>query len=1105
MPDHKSHEFACPFYDKASLRCEVLDRDPNTVSSERLTKFCLSSENNYEHCHLYIFRDTQNESLNLGKLPAEELTDLKNLSKERLVDIVLVVKSSVISSCLYCKKRPEKLDGRNVGLCHNHHLKLQKTIFLLQAIHGFALQDRFEYGKFPRGPLSRELTEYIIPRNENLDRYYNIKSDENYHLTPQGKNTLIRLINKYFDLDTNELGLLATYYYIISEKETNDQQSVSKQSLAEGFLQEYNRGEYEEIFDKIQRKFPDYNPESNGSPSFALDIKALKPPLVKTFRKLHENYVPVDVLGAGSSGIVIKLKDIKISKLSPKERFYALKFPMPKNGNFDISNLNIIAGERKLLSQLSHPNIVKIITCDEEETDSGKIPWYIMEYIEPQKTSDRFREIKLMDLEELVKGKTKSSQTFNKEFAIDGYCKLLADIASAISYLHEHNIVHCDVKPANILVSLEEEKPKALLIDLGYAHSKEGSDDEDVRVKYDGNYAHGYLLKSRTSGSQPGANTSLIKRKFLSPDFDLVSFGRTLLELVSSIEESSIININAKNEKLKFKLNYLKLIGGRSFYREIAENSLVHQETLSMDLTKKLGQFKSALDKYQLSYDSSLIMRQDFEKFLGITTLSDLVPEFDNSQGTSLDLGAKGERIVVTTRLKEIIENPDFTRLSLISQLGVVSYVFPRAVHTRYEHCLGTYANTIEYIRSLWYDSRNPLFRSTMGKKEIISAILSALLHDIGYYPMAHDLEEISFWPESIRHEKYSVKLITETLSGLIEDKWDVSSSDVTKILNGESDQFQDILLHSIISGPIDADKIDYLVRDGEHLGIVYPSGIDKQWLISNLTVCWNDDDNTPSICVYEKGRAAAESVAYVRYEMHSVAYWHHTVRIIKAMLDYAVSRIIQNTDLSTEHFNWFHTLPFDSNVQSNIKVKVTTNISYTDYLQLAWLRDRLDDIGKEMIDRIFLRKLYKRLIALDSGRNDSSAIYDQIKDLREKPEKIRKLEKLLQDKLAEETSHNIEQRDFKVPVILIDIPKRKDSKSGPRLYYLPELYSDELGSYPMSRSSKVWQYLYEDFSNSIGKIRILCLPEYRDSLPNITRNTIIKAINSSIQLLKNT
>ncbi|GAI47534.1 unnamed protein product, partial [marine sediment metagenome] len=100
-------------------------------------------------------------------------------------------------------------------------------------------------------------------------------------------------------------------------------------------------------------------------------------------------------------------------------------------------------------------------------------------------------------------------------------------------------------------------------------------------------------------------------------------------------------------------------------------------------------------------------------------------------------------RVPYTKRVKEILEHPSFSRLAQINQLGLLNLVYPGATHSRFEHCLGTFSNTCHYLRALYYDELNPMFQSIMSVENMKCALLTSLLHDIGQYPLCHDIEEL--------------------------------------------------------------------------------------------------------------------------------------------------------------------------------------------------------------------------------------------------------------------------------------------------------------------------------------------------------------------------
>jgi HD superfamily phosphohydrolase len=101
-------------------------------------------------------------------------------------------------------------------------------------------------------------------------------------------------------------------------------------------------------------------------------------------------------------------------------------------------------------------------------------------------------------------------------------------------------------------------------------------------------------------------------------------------------------------------------------------------------------------------------------------------------------------------------------------------------------------------------------------------------------------------------------------------------------------------VLRSMLSGPIDVDKVDYLVRDSLHAGVPYGQHFDRRRLINSL--CLNEAGN--ALAITDKGKTAAEMMVFARYVMFSEVYWHHAVRSATAMFQRAFFLLHERLDL---------------------------------------------------------------------------------------------------------------------------------------------------------------------------------------------------------------
>ena len=210
-----------------------------------------------------------------------------------------------------------------------------------------------------------------------------------------------------------------------------------------------------------------------------------------------------------------------------------------------------------------------------------------------------------------------------------------------------------------------------------------------------------------------------------------------------------------------------------------------------------------------------------------------------------------------------IMDLPQFQRLRRIKQLGLISLIYPGANHTRFEHSIGTMNLGSKLAEEL-----------ELEKDEIELIRTSALLHDIGHGPFSHVSEGVL----SVPHEKLTEYVIKNTsMKDLLEEKFDVN--EIVDIINGRGH------LGPIVSGELDVDRMDYLLRDSHNTGVAY-GVIDYERIISNLKL-----EN--GLILDIKGVQAAEGALVSRYFMYPSVYQHHTTRVVNSMFRRALKRTI--------------------------------------------------------------------------------------------------------------------------------------------------------------------------------------------------------------------
>lgn len=276
----------------------------------------------------------------------------------------------------------------------------------------------------------------------------------------------------------------------------------------------------------------------------------------------------------------------------------------------------------------------------------------------------------------------------------------------------------------------------------------------------------------------------------------------------------------------------------------------------------------------------------------GINLLHEILELKDFERPTSVIRIADQIDIPLTGRVRRIIDTEEFQRLGRVRQLGFVSLVYPGAVHNRFEHSLGAYRFCLLYLRQLL---REPDFSEQVDQRLIDTVIVASLLHDLGHYPYCHPVEDLGD-SRIAEHESLATRSLTAgPIADLLAREWACSGDDVVSLLTKSGASPGERLVRSLLSGPIDVDKMDYLYRDSLHAGVPYGRNFDSGRLIGAL--CLNRSKN--GLAITSKGKTAAELMVFARYVMFSEVYWHHAVRSATAMFQRLFFECLERLALS--------------------------------------------------------------------------------------------------------------------------------------------------------------------------------------------------------------
>lgn len=332
----------------------------------------------------------------------------------------------------------------------------------------------------------------------------------------------------------------------------------------------------------------------------------------------------------------------------------------------------------------------------------------------------------------------------------------------------------------------------------------------------------------------------------------------------------------------------------------------------------------------------------------------------------------------------KILQLPVMNRLHRIKQMSMAYLIFPGATSSRFVHCMGVMHVASQIIHRVLQSLESNTFEELFGgnteehvSKLVQTVRLAGLFHDLGHGPFSHAVEDVmklalkdhsEEYKEGMTlldvkderhypvHEYYSYKLITNgELKELLENESSGTSEDVAcLIMKNKKPRLEFCtdnglaILRKIVSSQLDADRMDFLLRDTYMTGVEFGT-VDVQRVIMNLQVRKSALEGY-EIAVHERALGSIEDMLDARFKMYKWVYNHHLIVATNELLKKCIEYLIRQKKLDVEDFYW----------KRFMEGRIDDEYVYTRLLE--HIQQQTDSPFKGLLDRRYLPiTLFKR------------------------------------------------------------------------------------------------------------------------------------------------
>ncbi|HEX8121259.1 MAG TPA: HD domain-containing protein [Solirubrobacteraceae bacterium] len=396
------------------------------------------------------------------------------------------------------------------------------------------------------------------------------------------------------------------------------------------------------------------------------------------------------------------------------------------------------------------------------------------------------------------------------------------------------------------------------------------------------------------------------------------------------------------------------------------------------------------------------------------------------------------------------IDSAVFQRLRSIRQLAMTHLVYPGALHTRFEHSVGVCHLAGRVVSEL----QQKAGIDTVSDADIATVRTAALLHDIGHGPFSHVSEGVLDLRNNVRgvHEAISVEIM-RTDAQLQAAFGSELCQRAADLVGHEGDFKVRTALRDIVSGPSDADKLDYLQRDSYFAGVQYGK-YDLGRLIDTVTVI-NAGGVENYLGFKEDGLWAVEGLLLARHHMHRQVYGHKTRIATDILVERALTYGLDDGAVDSAAFE----VPIVDNKPAPDEAFLTAYLKQTDASVMQALLAQADDtpsrqLARRLAERDLLRR-NARINLTDERRDLGGPRIAQILDRELMAAKSTELEEKIASELScpaylvalrvEDQANPVYRNPsagFTDKDILLSFPDRQPET----IHEISEIFRDELG-----------------------------------------------------------